>query len=96
MAELITAPVKVYRKQPSPLLAQMQRCIEVRREIISDPLLTTGDVRTLIGCSYSHLRHLILTNQLAIWRPNPRAHIRIKQSEVLRYLASGFNGGQNG
>lgn len=97
MPELTTAtPAKTYYKRPSPLLAQMQRCLEVRREIISDPLLTTTEARILIGCSYSHLRHLILANQLATWRPNPRAHIRIKLSEVQRYLASGFTGGQNG
>jgi excisionase family DNA binding protein len=96
MSELSTAPTKTYFKKPSPLLAQMQRCLEVRREIIADPLLTTTETRTLIGCSYSHLRQLIETKALSVWRPHPRAHIRIKLSEVQRYLASGFKGGKHG
>jgi excisionase family DNA binding protein len=90
MPEPTYAPAKqTYYKRPSPLLQQMQRALDVRNQAAADPLLTTGEVMTLIRCSYSHLRHLIRSKELAIWRPHPRAHVRVRQSEVMRYLESG-------
>jgi excisionase family DNA binding protein len=90
---------KTYYKRPSPLLAQMTRALEVRNQVAADPLLTTKETCLLLRCSWSHLRHLIRTKEIAIWRPHPRAHIRVRQSEVMRYLASGnqvISGGNHG
>jgi excisionase family DNA binding protein len=95
MPELDTVPAKTYARRPSPLLAQQQRCLEIRRAIVADPLLSTQEICRMLGCSYSHLRDLIHRKEIAIWRVRPRAHIRVKLSEIQRYLASGVNGGQS-
>jgi excisionase family DNA binding protein len=100
MTELNAASVKTYpktyRKRPSPLLVQMQHALEIRNQAAADPLLTTRETCALLRCSWSHLRQLIRTKAIAVWRVHPKAHYRLKQSEVLRYLQSGFNGGGNG
>ena len=96
MPETLT-PTKNYYKRPSPLLTEMQRSLEVRQQIISDPLLGTPEVCKMLSCSYSHLRDLIHRKEIGIWRPHRRSHIRVRLSEVRRYIASGFKGEkQNG
>lgn len=82
--------VKKYRKVPSPLMAQMERALAARNQAVADPLLTTKECCALLRCSWSHLRQLIKSGVLPIWRPHPRAHIRLRQSAVLGYISGNF------
>ena len=67
----------------------IERQLQERAELYSDPLLTGKEVRDVLRCSYSHLRKLIVTGRLPAWRPTPTGQYRVRQSALRTFIEKG-------
>ena len=87
----IATPVKSRGGRPrNPLAATIAKQTETKNLLFSDPLLSLTEFRLAAGkMSYSHARRLIADKKIQVWRPYPRAHMKIRASEIRRFLASG-------
>jgi excisionase family DNA binding protein len=87
---IATTTVKAPGRPRSPLARQIAQTFETKRTLFSDPLLSLAEFRLAAGSlSYSHVRRLIAEKKISVWRPYPKAHMKIRLSEVQRFLASG-------
>ena len=74
----------------NPVGKTIARQLAVKDELYSDPLLSLTEFRAATGSpSYSHVRKLIKDGKIQVWRPYPKAHMKIRLSEIRRFLASG-------
>ena len=90
MTSPIASSGKLGGRPRSPLARQITAQLQMKAELFSDPLITLAEARLAIGnCSYAHARRLISDGRLRVWRSSPRGHMRVRLSELKRYLASG-------
>ncbi len=54
-----------------------------------DPLLSMREAGSLLAASYPTLRKWIATGQIRTWRNGPRGHIKVRLSELKKFLAAG-------
>jgi excisionase family DNA binding protein len=74
----------------SPVATSIRQSFENARALYSDPLLSLRDALPALGnVSYGTLRKLIATGKIRVWRSTPRGHMKVRMSELQRFLASG-------
>lgn len=99
VSEIVSLPAAKapsHRRQFSPLAAQITKQLQIKKELFGDPLLTVSEVSAALGSpSYSSLRSWIKSGALKTIRFTPRAHHRIRLSELRRFMAAGVQDGQS-
>jgi excisionase family DNA binding protein len=75
----------------NPLARQIAAQFAMKETLFGDPLLTLSEARLALNCSYAHVRRLISDGRLQVWRSSPTGHMRVRVSEVRRFIAAGFN-----
>jgi hypothetical protein len=85
---VVKAPVRSL--QHGPLAQQIERNLQQRAALFSDPLIDLRTVRLVLGdVSYSHLRKLIKNGTLKTFRIGKRGHYKVRQSVLEALLAKG-------
>lgn len=77
----------------SPLSRAIERNLEQRNLLLSDPLLDLKDVKQVFGVCESTLRRWIRMGVLPVIRFSPRGHLKCRQSVVQKLLAEGMEVG---
>ena len=84
-------PVRTPGRPASPLARQIEKTFELKNQLFADPLISLAEFRLAAGgLSYSAVRRLIASKRISVWRSSPRGHMRIRASEVRRFLDAGF------
>lgn len=82
----IKSPIQSWQR--GPLAVQLEKNIQQRALLASDPLMPLAEVRLVLNCSYSQVRKLIANGSLRIFRIG-KGHIKVRQSVLMELLAKG-------
>src|SRR6266852_2697111 len=90
VSNLDTLPAVKAPIQRGPLAQQLERNLQQRTALFSDPLLALREVRVALGnVSYSQLRKMIKDGTLKTFRIGPRGHYKVRASVLQALLAKG-------
>lgn len=90
MPSVLKANNQTFRTEQRGRVGQLiQRQEEIRAQLVADPLLDLGTVRSVLGCSYGKLNRLLATGAVPYWQAVPLSERKVRQSALSAYLASG-------
>jgi hypothetical protein len=90
MPSVLKATNHEFRAQQRGRVGQLiQRQEEIRAQLVQDPLLDLGTVRSVLQCSYGKLNRLLSDGKLAYWQAVPFSERKVRQSTLTAYLAKG-------
>lgn len=90
MPSVLKANNQTFRTQQRGRVGQfLQRQEEIRAQLVADPLLDLGTVRSVLGCSYGKLNKLLATGVIPYWQPVKFSERKVRQSALAAYLKAG-------
>ncbi len=90
MPSVLKANNQTFRTQQRGRVGQLiQRQEEIRAQLVQDPLLDLGTVRSVLQCSYGKLNRLLHEGVIPYWQPVKFSERKVRQSALNAYLASG-------
>jgi Helix-turn-helix domain len=83
---VLKAPLHAQR---GPMARAIERNIEQKAALLSDPLLDLKDAKAVFGVCESTLRRWIKLKILPVVRFSPRGHLKVRTSALQALLAKG-------
>ena len=89
MPSVLKANNQTFRTQQRGRVGQLIGGEKIRAQLVQDPLLDLGTVRSVLQCSYGKLNRLLHEGVIPYWQPVKFSERKVRQSALNAYLASG-------